>query len=87
MPTDKRNRDRKKYQREYYLKYRNEWRMDCPVCWRVVQNYPRHCDTKLHKEKLEAHKSKLAKPWTPLHLDPVFGPWAREMQQAESLQK
>lgn len=58
MPTDKRNRDRKKYQREYYLKYRNEWRMDCPVCRRVVQNYPRHCDTKLHKKMTEEHISK-----------------------------
>jgi hypothetical protein len=55
MPTNK--KDRKKYQRAYYLKYRTEYKMECPICGHTVNNYPKHCETKLHKKRVEEHIS------------------------------
>jgi hypothetical protein len=51
MPTIK--RERKEYQKKYYLKYRNEYQMECPVCGHTVRDYPKHCETKLHKKNVE----------------------------------
>jgi hypothetical protein len=53
MPTNK--KDKKAYQHAYYLKYRTEYKMECPICGHTVNNYPKHCETKLHKKRVEEH--------------------------------
>ena len=59
MPTNK--KDRKEYQRVYYLKFRNEYRMECPICGYIVRDYPKHCDTKIHKMRAEKKMNNICK--------------------------